>query len=147
MFRFAAQLSTSPDGTARGWADQARAAAEDLGYSTLLMPDRFGDQLAPLPALAAAAVARPTTTLPRGLAGDVQRLPAPGGAGEGGGDPRRVERRTHSMTPAGAGWMRTDYEQSGIPYDSPKERVDRFEEAVQVLQGLMRTDGPFSFAR
>ena len=41
-FRFAAQLSTTAQGTARSWADQARRA-EDLGYSALLMPDHFGD--------------------------------------------------------------------------------------------------------
>ena len=36
------------------WAALARKA-EDLGYSTLFMPDHFGDQLAPVPALMAAA--------------------------------------------------------------------------------------------
>jgi probable F420-dependent oxidoreductase len=45
----------------------------------------------------------------------------------------------------GAGWMKTDYEEAGMTYDSPRVRVERFEEAVQVLQGLLRTDGPFSF--
>ena len=45
----------------------------------------------------------------------------------------------------GAGWMKTDYEEAGITYDTPRVRVERFEEAVQVLQGLLRTDGPFSF--
>ena len=62
-FRFAAQLSKAPDGSARSWAEQARKA-EDLGYSALLMPDHFGDQLAPVPALAAVAAA--TTTLRMG---------------------------------------------------------------------------------
>src|ERR1700731_2500831 len=62
-FRFAAQLSKSPDGSARAWAEQARRA-EDLGYSALLMPDHFGDQLAPVPALAAVAAA--TSTLRMG---------------------------------------------------------------------------------
>ena len=33
----------------------------------------------------------------------------------------------------GAGWMVTDYEQSGIPYDSPGVRIDRF---VEGLHGL-----------
>jgi probable F420-dependent oxidoreductase len=46
----------------------------------------------------------------------------------------------------GAGWMRTDYEQSGIPYDPPAVRVDRFEEGVQVLKGLLSSDGPYSFS-
>ena len=62
-FRFAAQLGTAPGGTARSWADQARRV-EALGYSTLLMPDHFGDQFAPVPALA--AVAGATTTLRMG---------------------------------------------------------------------------------
>ncbi|MHB8330196.1 MAG: LLM class flavin-dependent oxidoreductase, partial [Acidimicrobiales bacterium] len=53
-FRFAAQLSKAPGGTARSWAEQARKA-EHLGYSTLLMPDHFGEQLAPVPAMMAAA--------------------------------------------------------------------------------------------
>ena len=46
----------------------------------------------------------------------------------------------------GAGWMRTDYEQSGIAYDPPAVRVDRFEEAVSVIKGLLEADGPFSFS-
>jgi probable F420-dependent oxidoreductase len=45
----------------------------------------------------------------------------------------------------GAGWMKTDYEEAGLPYDEPRVRVERFEEAVQVVSGLLRTDGPFSF--
>ena len=51
-FRFGIQLSTASSGTE--WAEAARQA-EDLGYSTLFMPDHFGDQLAPVPALMAAA--------------------------------------------------------------------------------------------
>src|SRR5258708_6846001 len=57
-FRFAAQISGA--GSAKEWAERARQA-EDLGYSTLTMPDHFGDQLAPVPALMAAAQA--TTSL------------------------------------------------------------------------------------
>src|SRR5271155_2869950 len=41
--------------------------------------------------------------------------------------------------------MKTDYQEAGITYDTPKVRVERFEEAVAVLQGLLRTTGPFSF--
>ena len=35
----------------------------------------------------------------------------------------------------GAGWMNTDYEQSGIPMDPPGVRVDRMEEGIAVLKG------------
>jgi len=140
-FRFAAQLSKAPDGTAKGWAEQARKA-EDLGYSALLMPDHFGDQLAPIPALAAVAAA--TTTLRMGslvfcndyrhpfvLAKEAATL-----------DVLSDGRLELSL---GAGWMRTDYDEAGLTYDHPAVRVDRFEEAVKVVNGLLRTDGPFSF--
>jgi probable F420-dependent oxidoreductase len=115
--------------------------AEDLGYATLTMPDHFGDQLAPVPALMAAAAA--TTSLrigtlvfdndykhPLVLAKEAATLDL---LSDG-----RLE------LGLGAGWMRTDYEQSGIPYDPPSVRVDRFEEAVAVIKGLM-ADGPLSF--
>src|SRR5579872_4705395 len=141
-FRFAAQLSTAPDGTAASWAEQARKA-EDLGYSTLLMPDHFGDQLAPVPALMAAADA--TTSLRIGtlvfdndyrhpvvLAKEAATLDVLSGG--------RLE------LGLGAGWMRTDYEQSGIAYDPPGVRVDRFAEAVQVISGLLQAEEPYSFS-
>jgi probable F420-dependent oxidoreductase len=34
----------------------------------------------------------------------------------------------------GAGWMRTDYESLGLPYDANAVRVDRFEEALVVVK-------------
>jgi probable F420-dependent oxidoreductase len=141
-FRFAAQLSTSPDGSARSWADQARRA-EDLGYSSLLMPDHFGDQLAPIPALA--AVAATTSSLRMGslVFGNDYRHPVVLAKEAATLDVLSEGRFELSL---GAGWMRTDYEQAGITYDTPRVRVERFEEAVQVIQGLLRTDGPFSFA-
>jgi probable F420-dependent oxidoreductase len=140
-FRFAAQLSKAPDGTARSWADQARKA-EDLGYSTLLMPDHFGDQLAPVPAMMAAADATSTLRIgtlvfdndyrhPVVLAKEAATLDLLSGG--------RLE------LGLGAGWMRTDYEESGIAYDPPAVRVDRFVEGVAVVTGLLESDGPFSF--
>src|SRR5580700_1042211 len=141
-FRFAAQLSKAPDGTARSWAEQAKKA-EDLGYSTLLMPDHFGDQLAPVPALMAAADATSGLRIgtlvfdndyrhPVVLAKEAATLDLLSGG--------RLE------LGLGAGWMRTDYEESGIAYDPPGVRVDRFAEGVAVLAGLLESDGPFSFS-
>src|ERR1019366_8791467 len=141
-FRFAAQLSKAPDGTARSWAEQARKA-EDLGFSTLLMPDHFGDQLAPVPALMAAADA--TTTLrvgalvfdndyrhPLVLAKEAATIDLLSGG--------RLE------LGLGAGWMRSDYDESGISYDDPAVRVDRFEEGLAVITGLLEAEGAFSFS-
>jgi probable F420-dependent oxidoreductase len=140
-FRFAAQLSTPPDGTARGWADQARRA-EDLGYATLLMPDHFGDQLAPVPALAAVAAATSTLRMGSLVFGNDYRHPVVLAKEAATLDVLSDGRLELSL---GAGWMRTDYEEAGIAYDTPRVRVERFEESVRVLQGLLRTDGPFSF--
>src|SRR6202034_2287686 len=115
-FRFAAQLSKAPDGTARGWADQPRRA-EDLGYTTLFMPDHFGDQLAPGPALAAVAAA--TTTLRMGslVFGNDYRHPVVLAKEAATLDVLSEGRFELSL---GAGWMRTDYEEAGITYDTPR---------------------------
>src|SRR5437867_3537348 len=51
-FRFGVQVSQV--GSASQWRDKARKL-EDLGFSTLFMPDHFGPELAPLPAIAMAA--------------------------------------------------------------------------------------------
>jgi probable F420-dependent oxidoreductase len=141
-FRFAAQLSKTPEGTAASWADQARKV-EDIGYSTLLMPDHFGDQLAPVPALMAAADATSQLRVgtlvfdndyrhPLVLAKEAATLDLLSGG--------RLE------LGLGAGWMRTDYEESGIDYDPPAVRVDRFAEGVAVIAGLLESDAPFSFS-
>jgi probable F420-dependent oxidoreductase len=140
-FRFAAQLSKAPEATARSWAEQARQA-EDLGYSTLLMPDHFGDQLAPVPALAAVAAATTTLRLGSLVFCNDYRHPVVLAKEAATLDVLSDGRLELSL---GAGWMRTDYDQSGIPYDHPAVRVARFEEAVKVVQGLLRTDGPFNF--
>ena len=141
-FRFAAQLSKGPEGTARSWAEQARRV-EDLGYSALLMPDHFGDQLAPVPALAAVAAATTTLRLGSLVFGNDYRHPVVLAKEAATLDVLSEGRLELSL---GAGWMKTDYEEAGLTYDTPRVRVDRFEEAVQVVQGLLRTDGPFSFS-
>ena len=51
-FRFGVQVSKET--SARGWAELARRA-EGAGYDVFTMPDHFTDQLAPIPALMAAA--------------------------------------------------------------------------------------------
>lgn len=129
-FRFGIQLSQPFPGTS--WQDTARRV-EELGYSSLFVPDHFGDQLAPLTALAVAAEA--TTTLKVGalvfdndyrhpvvLATETATLDVLSSG--------RVE------LGLGAGWMLSDYEQSGMTYDPPGVRVDRFEEALAVIKGL-----------
>lgn len=137
-FRFGVQVSKET--TAKGWAELARRS-EAAGYDVLTMPDHFTDQLAPVPALMAAADA--TTTLRVGalvfdndykhpviLAKELATLDL------------LSDGRTEIGL--GAGWMISDYEEAGIPYDSPKVRIDRFIEGMAIIRGVMK-DGPFSF--
>ena len=137
-FRFGIQLSNAPTGAA--WAELARKA-EDLGYDTLFMPDHFGDQLAPVPALMAAADA--TTELKVGalvfdndykhpvvLAKELATIDVLSGG--------------RLIVGLGAGWMASDYEQSGIPMDPAGVRVTRMEEGIAVVKGCF-AEGPFSF--
>jgi probable F420-dependent oxidoreductase len=140
-FRFAAQLSTAPQGTAASWAEQARRV-EDLGYSALLMPDHFGDQLAPVPALAAAAAATEHLRIGALVFDNDYRHPLVLAKEAATLDVLSEGRFEMSL---GAGWMRTDYDESGIAYDLPKVRVDRFEEAVTIVKGLLAAEGPYSF--
>lgn len=127
------------------WLDHVRRI-EALGYDTFLIrdhfvPDFFGDQLAPLPALMAAASA--TTTLRVGtlvldndyrhpvmLAKEAATLDQLSGG--------RLE------LGLGAGWLRREYDVAGMPYDSAGVRISRLEEALQVINGLW-SDGPFCF--
>jgi probable F420-dependent oxidoreductase len=106
------------------------------------MPDHFDDQLAPVPALMTAA--NVTTTLrigalvwdndykhPAVLAKELATMDV---LSDG-----RLE------LGIGAGWMISDYEQMGIPYDAAKVRIDRFVEGLKVIKGAM-AEGPFSFS-
>ena len=138
-FRFGIQTSRAPSG--EEWTEKARKI-EELGYATLLMPDHFEDQLSPVPALMAAADA--TTSLRVGtlvfdndfkhpvvLAKELATLDLLSSG--------RLE------IGIGAGWMRTDYDQSGLTYDSPGTRIGRLAEALKVLKGSF-AEGPFSYS-
>jgi probable F420-dependent oxidoreductase len=127
-FRFGAQVSNARSRDA--WVDKARKL-EDLGYSTMFMPDHFDEQLAPTPALMAAADATSTLRIgslvydndfrhPIVLAKEAATLDVLSGG--------RLE------FGLGAGWLRTDYEQSGIAYDTPATRIDRMEEGLSIIK-------------
>ena len=138
-FRFGVQASKA--NTRDLWVGLAQRG-EANGYSCLTMPDHFDDQLAPVPALMTAA--NVTTDLrigalvwdndykhPAVLAKELATMDV---LSDG-----RLE------LGIGAGWMISDYEQMGIPYDSAKVRIDRFVEGLKVIKGAM-AEGPFSFS-
>jgi len=118
------------------WRDRARLA-EGLGYSALYLTDHFDAQFGPL--VAATVAAEATTTLHVGtlvlnndlrnpvvLAKEIASL---GLAAEG-----RIE------VGLGAGWLRSDYEETGVKYDDPGTRVDRLAESLTVMKSLWSQD-------
>jgi probable F420-dependent oxidoreductase len=138
-FRFGVQASTAR--TATGWADQARTI-EDLGYSTLFMPDHFVDAgLAPMVALPFAAAA--TTTLRIGMLvlGNDYKHPAVVAKEAATLDVLSDGRLEFGL---GAGWMTADYSALGMTYDRPGVRIDRLAEALEIVKGAW-ADGPFDF--
>jgi probable F420-dependent oxidoreductase len=138
-FRFGIQAGGAPTGAA--WRQLARKA-EDLGYSSLLMPDHFTEQLAPIPALVAAA--DETTSLRLGMLvlGNDYRHPVVLAKEAATLDLLSDGRLEFGI---GAGWMRSDYEQAGMPYERPGVRIERLSEALTIMRGLF-TDGPVSHA-
>lgn len=138
-FRFGAQCSFARSGAE--WAAKARRL-EDLGYSTLCVPDHFDDQLAPIPALMAAAAA--TTSLRVGtlVLDNDYRHPLITAKEAATVDVLSGGRLELGM---GAGWMRSDYDQSGIAWDPAGVRIDRLEEGLAVVKGLL-AGGKFSFS-
>jgi probable F420-dependent oxidoreductase len=130
-FRFGVQVSQTK--SAAEWRDRARKI-EDLGYSTLFMPDHFGEELAPLPAMAMAA-AHTTTLRVGGLVFDNDYKHPAILAKEAATIDLLSDGRFELGI--GAGWMKTDYDALGLPYDPPAVRVDRFEEAVRVVKACV----------
>lgn len=145
-FRFSIQASAPPGGftgtAADGdaWRDLARRV-EALGYDSLTIADHLDEQWAVTPALV--SVAEATTTLRLGtlvwcndyrhpvvLAKEAATIDVLSGG--------RLE------FGIGAGWMTSDYEQSGIALDRPGVRIDRMAEAITIMKGLLGS-GPVDF--
>lgn len=134
-FRFGVEL-TGGGADANGWRMLAQKV-ESLGYATLVVVDHPGNQLAPVPAMLAAADA--TSTLRVGsfvLANDL-RHPALLAK-----DAATVDRLTDGRLELGigAGWDRGDYERLGVPFPSAATRVDRLAESVAILKGLFEQE-------
>ncbi len=136
-FRFGVQTSSAPTGEA--WAAKARRI-EELGFSTLFIPDHFGDQLSPVPAMMAAADA--TTTLRVGglVLDNDYRHPVMHAKEMATLDVLSGGRAEIGL---GAGWMKTDYDASGIAYDRAGVRIDRMIEGLAILKQAF-ADGAFS---
>jgi probable F420-dependent oxidoreductase len=116
--------------------------AEESGFASLLIrdhlaPDYFGPQFAPLPTLAYLAAITTRLRLstmviandfrhPTVLAKEAATLDVLSGG--------RFE------LGIGAGWLQSEYERAGIPYDRNGVRIDRLEEALQIIRACFTSD-------
>jgi probable F420-dependent oxidoreductase len=138
-FRFGVNVRTA--GSARDWLSLARRV-EDLGYSTLNLPDHLTPRPAPMPALAGAAAA--TTRLRVGtlvLNNDFRH-------------PVLVAREAATLDllsegrfelGLGAGYMKAEYDEAGLRFEPGGVRVERLAEAVGIITRLFGGE-PVTFA-
>jgi probable F420-dependent oxidoreductase len=134
-FRFG--IAVSEDVPSRDeWIRLARRT-EDLGYATFLVADHFINEYLPITALMFAADVTRTLRIgsyvfdnnyrhPVLLAKEVAALDRLSGG--------RFE------LGLGAGWLRADYEQVGLPFDPPLVRIQRLEEGVSILKQFFTQD-------
>jgi probable F420-dependent oxidoreductase len=140
-FRFSARMPEL-SGDAASWRDSLKKI-EDLGFSTVAVPDHFtqGSVWEPFVTLMAAAGATATLRLLPLVAGNDYRHPVM---------LHKAAATVEALSDGrlelgiGAGWMISDYEAANIPYDEPGVRVSRMEETVQIVKGLFAEE-PLTF--
>ena len=138
-FRFGLDIG---ENTSRNVLVDMVRRAEASGFSVVTGPDHIGSRLAAvLPMLVVAAEVSPTIRIsPMVLANDHRH-------------PVMLAKDTATMDilsggrfelGIGTGWIKHQYVAAGIPYDSARIRVDRFEEAIHVIKGCW-SGAPFTF--
>ncbi|MEU4826713.1 TIGR03621 family F420-dependent LLM class oxidoreductase [Actinomadura sp. NPDC023710] len=113
--------------------------AEELGYDVLTLRDHFvagpfGDQLAPMVALASAAAATSALRLGTMVLSNDFRHPVMLAKEAATLDHLSDGRFELGL---GAGWLREEYEAAGMAFDRPGTRVGRLAESLQILRGLL----------
>ena len=113
--------------------------AEELGYDIILIRDHlvedpFSNQLAPIAALATVAAVTETLRIGTLVLANDYRHPAVLAKEAATLDVLSGGRFELGL---GAGWLRREYEQAGIPFDPAGQRVGRLEEALRVFKALL----------
>ncbi len=115
------------------FAEKARKI-EALGYDTLTLPDHLTDRIAPLPALVSAAEATKTLRVGTYVLNNDLRHPVLVAR-----EAAAVDLLTDGRLQLGlgAGSIRSEYDQVGLGFDAGGTRVERLEEAVRIIKGLL----------
>ncbi len=138
-FRFSVQEHQAK--SALQWRARVRAI-ESMGYSAVYLPDHFSDQPGAIAALMSAADATTTLRIGSLVFDNDYRHPIVLAKEAATLDLLSDGRLDLGI---GAGWLRSDYDQSGIPYDSAGTRIERLEEALQIIKSCF-TGKAFSFS-
>lgn len=128
--------------TAAQWRDFARKA-EDLGYSSLDLPDHFMRQFSPLPALAAAAQVTTHLRFATTMMCNDFRHPVMLAKEAATVDVLADGRFELGI---GTGSRPADLEEAGMQYDSAGVRVERIEETLSILRLYFGGEERISFA-
>jgi len=121
---------------ARGRADWVATArkVEALGYDTLTVPDHLTDRLAPMPALVSAAEATTRLRVGTNVLNNDLRHPVLVAR-----EAATVDLLTDGRLQLGlgAGSIRSEYEQTGLAFDTGATRVERLAEAITIIKDLL----------
>lgn len=130
-FRFGVQSrSAGPRGP---WLETVRRV-EALGYDALSWPDHFVRGFEPVAAMAAAAMVTERLRLSGFVFDNDFRHPVVLAMSAGSIDILSNGRLELGI---GAGWLKEEYDLSGIPFDPASVRIARLEEAVRLLKMLL----------
>lgn len=134
-FRFGAGGEGNKDeGGARKFVKLAQTA-EEYGYDTFAIPDHLGNQVGPLAALGALSQATSTIRLATSVLANGFRHPALLAKEATTID---VLSKGRLELGIGAGWMKEEFDKAGIEFGTPGERIRKLDEALTILDQLMR---------
>lgn len=134
-FRFGAGGEGNKDeGGARRFVKLAQTA-EEYGYDTFAIPDHLGNQVGPLAALGALSQATNTIRLATSVLANGFRHPALLAKEATTID---VLSKGRLELGIGSGWMKEEFDKAGIEFGSPGERIRKLDEALTILDRLMR---------
>jgi probable F420-dependent oxidoreductase len=130
-FRFG--INARDAGSRAEWQDKARAI-EARGYSALLVPDHLAAMLAPIPAAVSAAAATKSLRVGTNVLNNNFRHPVLVAREAATADLLTDGRFELGL---GAGHIRSEHEQAGLPFERGRVRVERLTEAVTIIKGLL----------
>jgi len=126
-------VNVGPSRSRAEWAQKARKL-EDLGYSTLTVPDHLSGYFAPMPALISAAEATKSLRVGTNVLNNDFRHPVLVAREAATADLLTEGRFELGL---GAGHMQSEYNQAGLSFDAGRIRVERLSEAVTLIKRLL----------